>query len=296
MSANRPLLARLPSARQRPSLVSVPSIPAASGAVLPSSNIQAVARAFTVLEALNRRAWSSVGQLHQDTGLPKPTLVRMLQTLIQSGYVTKDPRQNGYCVTVRVQSLSCGFHGDPLVVEAARPWAIALTRELHWPSGVAILDGDGVQIRFSTIYDSSMSPFHATLNMRLSLFSNALGLAYYAFCPESERQTLRTMIGSREDELLEGREKGWLEWRVQRAREQGYAERDPGTEPRNSGTIAVPIMVGERVAATIGLTFFRRGVSQDDTARYVAELRKTATGIERQIASLAMLGASEPDA
>lgn len=296
MSANRPLLARLPSARQRPSLVSVPSIPAASGAVLPSSNIQAVARAFTVLEALNRRAWSSVGQLHQDTGLPKPTLVRMLQTLIQSGYVAKDPRQNGYCVTVRVQSLSCGFHGDPLVVEAARPWAIALTRELHWPSGVAILDGDGVQIRFSTIYDSSMSPFHATLNMRLSLFSNALGLAYYAFCPESERQTLRTMIGSREDELLEGREKGWLEWRVQRAREQGYAERDPGTEPRNSGTIAVPIMVGERVAATIGLTFFRRGVSQDDTARYVAELRKTATGIERQIASLAMLGASEPDA
>jgi IclR family mhp operon transcriptional activator len=86
---------------------------------------------------------------------------------------------------------------------------------------VAILDGDGVLIRFSTIYDSSISPFHATLNMRLSLFSNALGLAYYAFCPESERQMLRTMIGGREDALLDEREKGWLEWRVQRAREQG---------------------------------------------------------------------------
>lgn len=294
LTAMRPLSTGLPSSRPALSLGGVTSIPSAPGVAQPasSSNIQAVSRAFTVLEALNRRAWSTIGQLHQDTGLPKPTLVRMLQTLIQSGYAAKDPRQNGYCVTVRVQSLSCGFHGDPLVVEAARPGAIALTRELHWPSGVAILDGDAVRIRFSTIYDSPISPFHATLNMRLSLFSNALGLAYYAFCPESERKMLRKMIGAREDELLDGREKGWLEWRVRRAREQGYAERDPGTEPRNSGTIAVPIMKGERVAATIGLTFFRRGVQEEDTARYVAALRRTALAIERQIASLETVGAA----
>ncbi|WP_169798339.1 helix-turn-helix domain-containing protein [Sphingomonas soli] len=270
------------------------NIPGGTGTAQPasSSNIQAVSRAFAVLEALNRRAWSTIGQLHQDTGLPKPTLVRMLHTLIQSGYAAKDPRQNGYCVTVRVQSLSCGFHGDPLVVEAARPGAIALTRDLHWPSGVAILDGDAVRIRFSTIYDSSNSPFHATLNMRLSLFSSALGMAYYAFCPESERRMLRKMVGDTEDALLKGREKGWLEWRVQRAREQGYAERDPGTEPRNSGTIAVPIMKGDRVAATIGLTFFRRGVQEDDTVRYVAALRRTALAIEHQMASFEAVGAS----
>jgi IclR family mhp operon transcriptional activator len=252
----------------------------------PDSNIQAVSRAFGLLEALNRRAWSTIKQLHEDTSLPKPTIVRMLQTLIHAGYVTKDPRQNGYCVTMRVQSLSCGFHGDPLVVEAARPWAIALTRELHWPTGVAILDGDKVVIRFSTIYDSSISPFHATLNFRLSLFSNGLGLAYYAFCPETERQMLRSMVGENEDALLGERERGWIEWRVQRARELGYAERDPGTEPRNSATLAVPIMAGERVAATIGLTYFRRAVSADDVVRYVAALRRTAGAIERQIAVL----------
>src|SRR5690606_17747495 len=132
-------------------------------------------------------------------------------------------------------------------------------------------------------------------NMRLSLLSNALGLAYYAFCPESERQMLRTMIGGREDALLDEREKGWLEWRVQRAREQGYAERDPGTEPRNSGTIAVPIMVRERVAATIGLTSFRRAVSQEDTSHYVAALRRTAKGIERQIASIESVGMGDAE-
>ncbi len=228
--------------------------------------------------------------MHQETGLPKPTVVRMLQTLIQGGYVAKDPRQNGYCVTVRVQSLSCGFHSDPLVVEAARPWAIALTRELHWPTGVAILDGDAVTIRYSTIPDTSNSPFHATLNRRLSLFSNALGLAYFAFCPESEREMLRAMAFDRERELLATREQGWLDWRVKRARELGYAERDPGTEPRNSGTIAVPIKSGDRVAATIGLTFFKRAVSTEDAARYANALQRTAVAVEAQIISLKELG------
>lgn len=261
-----------------------------------ASNIQAVSRAFMLLELMNRRAWSSVGQLHKDSGLPKPTIVRMLQTLMQCGYVVKDPRQNGYSVTLRVQSLSCGFHGDPLVVEAARPWAIALTRELHWPVGVAIPNGDSVMIRFSTIYDSSISPFHATLNMRLSLFANALGLAYYAFCPESEQEMLRAMVGDRESALLSSREKGWLEWRVKRARERGFADRDPGTEPRNSGTIAVPIMLDERVAATIGITYFRRGVSAADAARYVQALKRTATAIAKQIVSLERVGAAGSDA
>ena len=257
-----------------------------------SPNIQAVARAFSLLEALNRRPWSTVHQLHGDCDLPKPTIVRMLHTLMDAGYVVKDPRQKGYCVTKRVQSLSCGFQGDPLVVEAARPWAIALTRELHWPCGVAILDGDSVVIRFSTIYDSSISPFHATLNFRLSLFSNGLGLAYYAFCPPTERQMLRAMVGANEDKLLKSRESDWLDWRVSRAQTLGYADRDPATEPRNSGTLAVPIMSGERVAATIGLTYFRRAVTPDDVTRYVSALQQTARRIERQIALLGNFGAA----
>jgi IclR family transcriptional regulator, mhp operon transcriptional activator len=256
-----------------------------------AGNVQSVTRAFGLLEALNRRAWSTVDQLHRDTDLPKPTVVRMLQTLTNGGYVAKDRRQNGYRVTRRVQSLSCGFHSDPLVVEAARPWAIALTRDFQWPAGVAVLDGDGVTIRFSTIPDSPMSPFHSTLNMRLSLFSNALGLAYYAFCPEAEQQMLRAMIGNCENELLASRESDWLEWRVRRAREQGYAIRDPRTEPRNSGTIAVPIMNGDRVAATIGLTYFKRAVTEGDADRYVSALQKTAAAVEAQIASLEVVSA-----
>jgi IclR family mhp operon transcriptional activator len=44
-------------------------------------------------------------------------------------------------------------------------------------------------------------------------------------------------------------------------RRQGYAERDPNVEPRSSNTVAVPIRLGDAIAGTIGLSYFRSAVS-----------------------------------
>ena len=51
-------------------------------------------------------------------------------------------------VYAQVLSLSSGFHKDPLVVEAGRAWAIALTRKYQWPAAIALLDKDAVVVRF----------------------------------------------------------------------------------------------------------------------------------------------------
>ena len=71
----------------------LPGPPAMTDPAPPGPHIQSVARALALLEALNRRAWSTVDQLHRDVALPKPTVIRMLNTLIDAGYVAKDLRQ-----------------------------------------------------------------------------------------------------------------------------------------------------------------------------------------------------------
>lgn len=248
--------------------------------------VQSVSRAIALLAALNRRSVSTIAELHAESGLPKPTIVRLLKGLIADGFVSNDRRQSGYSVTAKVNSLSCGYHGDPLVVEAARPWAIALTRKYHWPIAVGVLDRDAVTIRFSTIPDSPISPFHSSVNRRMGFLSRALGLAYFAFCPASERDFLLRNIDEADRALLAERESGWLEHRVSQARARGYAQRDPGVEPRNSDTIAVPVMLGDRVAATLGVTFFRVGASDHDTDEFVTALQGTAREISAQIARL----------
>ncbi len=250
--------------------------------------VQSVVRAFSLLRAVNQRRVSTVRELQKDTGLPKPTIVRLLNTLVGQGYVANDKLLGGYCVTSLVPTLSAGYHGAPMVVEAARPWCSDLTRRLKWPVSIAMLDDDAVAVRFSTIPDSPVSPFHATLNMRLSLVSRALGRAYLASCPRSERDILVQLL--RKSTNPEDRPAN-LEANVAGVRafvrKHGYAIRDPHVEPKSSSTIAMPIFHGDRVLATVGLTYFRSAVSAKTLEEVlVPPLRAAVEGIEASYAIL----------
>jgi len=250
--------------------------------------VHAVQRVLSLLQALNRRRVSSVDQLHRETGLPKPTVVRMLETLLAEGYVTRDKRQAGYLVTSLVQSLSCGFHGEPLIVQAARPWASAITKRFQWPVSVALLDGSELVVRFSTVSDSPISPAHSTINMRLNLIDRAMGQVYLAFCSESERALLIHMLKTTSADALEhaGGQR-LLEQRLRQIREQGYAVRGPLVPPQNAGTVAVPIKEGNHVLATMGMGYFYSAVSPAVLrTEYVPFLLEAASKIVMQIRSL----------
>jgi IclR family mhp operon transcriptional activator len=250
--------------------------------------VQSVQRALTLLSELNRQRVASVGELHRRTGLPKPTIVRLLETLVAEGFVVSDSRVGGYQVTSKVAALSSGFHGAPMVIEAARPWAIDLTRRLKWPLAVAVLHENAVFVRFSTIPDSPVSPFHATLNMRLSLISRALGRAYLAHCPSGERQLLVRMLSASGD--AEDRPENLpraVQHLVRSTRSRGFAERDPNVEPKNSATIAVPIMAGDLVLATLGLTYFRSAVRRSTVIdTLVPALQEARARIEQSVEAM----------
>jgi hypothetical protein len=66
------------------------------------------ARAMRVLEVLNRVDVVQVEQLHRDTELPKSTLIRILETLTECGYVFQVSRRAGYSLTEKALRLSSG--------------------------------------------------------------------------------------------------------------------------------------------------------------------------------------------
>jgi IclR family mhp operon transcriptional activator len=255
---------------------------------LRSVKVEAAARTLVLLEELNRHRVASIQLLNQATGLPKSTVVRLMKSLCAMGYATNDRRQGGYTVASRVKSLSNGFHGDPLVVEAGRPWTLAFTAQYHWPLAIAVLDGTSVAVRFSTIPDSPVSPFHGTINMRLSLLRRALGRAYLAFCPAEERSMLLDLLARStepEDRLIGDRRR--TQALLTSIRKQGFAERDPTVEPRSSGTIAMPIIGNGKVLATVGMTYFMSAIDRRDvTQRYVPLVQALADDISASVASL----------
>lgn len=246
--------------------------------------VQAVIKALSVLAALNRSGLTTIGELHAKTGIPKPTIVRLLQTLIAAGYVNQDEKTRGYHVTSAIEHLSSGFHGAPMVIEVARPFADQLTRDILWPCAVCTLDLDEVVVNYSTIPDSPVSPFHSSLGRRLSLGGRALGRAYVCFCPPGEQHILRNVMrASANPENNRIDDKAFARILAQ-ARAAGFTDRSPDLEPRSSGTIAMPIRSGDRVLATFGITYFTSAVRQNRSRTAIIEaVRSTVAQIEAKL-------------
>ena len=240
-------------------------------------NIRSVERTMLVLRELNRRSISTIQLLHRETGLPAPTVVRILQTLESLGYAKNVGRRVGYTLTEKIVELSGGFHGFPVIYERAREILSDLTARLLWPAALATLDGDAMVVRLSTIPQSPLSHTHSTLQKRLELLSRAHGRAYLAFCPKEERGRLFELLvenGYSRMSVPDLRER--MRPLLNQTRYQGYAVRDHEIDPQTT-TIAVPVMTGKKVMSTIGLTFFRG--AKPDWAELVQELKAASERI-----------------
>lgn len=249
--------------------------------------VQSVIRALGLLARLNQRGATTLTELNQMTRIPKPSLVRLLGTLIRLGYVHHDPARKAYRVTSAVQELSEGFHGGALLVEAGRAQCVELTRRLKWSAALAVLDGAEMFICFRTIHDSPVSPFSAMLARRRSLLTTGLGRAYLAFCPEAERKLLIAMLKNADDPDLRSRGIDATVADLLAQAAQGYAERDPRAPSDSTSTVAMPIRFEDRILGTLGLTYFTSAIARRDLQRMaVAPLRDAATAIEAAAARL----------
>src|SRR5690606_23245623 len=107
-------------------------------------SIRSVERAIDLLQALNRRPLSTLHDLHKDTGLPKPSIVRLLRTLEAKGLAAQSSSYGTYQLLGHVKTLSCGFHHEPLIIEVAEEIMIEFTRREGWPLALALFDRDAM--------------------------------------------------------------------------------------------------------------------------------------------------------
>jgi len=249
--------------------------------------VNVVVRALQILRALNRQPVSTLDVLHKQTGIPKPTIVRLLQTLQAERLVRHAPQYGAYYLTSEVTSLSSGYHSEPRIVEASSKVADGLTRDLKWPVSVAVHDGDAMVVRYSTIPQSPLSFFHSTINMRISLLTQALGRAYLAFTDPQEQDALIELLAhtSGDREQMTGGTDA-LRAMLADVRARGYALRDPRVRPESS-TIAVPVFEGPRVVATLGLTWFSSALRLEEAVeRFLPPLQQGSAAITQAVRAL----------
>jgi len=247
-----------------------------------SSPPQVLLRGLAVLENLNERVVSSVEQVAADTGLPKATVVRVLQNLASRGYVQRLPRRKGYMVGERVLNLSRGFRSRDAVVQAAQPLLTAFTARFKWPVSLATFEIDTMRVRASS---SEQSPFATTtdrarLNRRVPMLISAHGRAYLGFCPADEREIILSLLkaSGRADDLT-ARDDHYVGVTIEAIRRAGYALTAPMPSEPAIG-LALPVSAGGRVLATISLRYLGRAISERQvTRRYLQPLQELADAI-----------------
>ncbi len=251
------------------------------------SEIRSVVRAVNLIKALNLRPVATIDFLYQQTGLPKPSIVRMMQTLESCGLVKHAPQHGAYFLTSGVLSLSHGYHSEPMIVEAAAPLMDELTLRVKWPVALAMLENFSMVVRYSTIPLSPLALRHSTLNMRLSLVSRAIGRAYLAFCTPEQQDTLLYALATSdnpEDEIAKDMPK--MKLALEEIQSQGFAMRSPSVWPA-SNTLAVPVFESHGVAGSIGLTYFSSVMKPTQVVeKYLVDLQDLASNVGNRLKAL----------
>ena len=247
--------------------------------------VNAVCRALHVLKVANETCIVTVNSIHAETGIPRPTVVRILETLMHEGYVVRDNMCGGYRVTAKVGELSSGYGGISRVIEIARPLSIGLTRQIKWPIGLGVIDGDAIEIVFWTGTISPVVHTNTVLGKRPDLFKSAMGRAYMAFCDDDERERHIARMRRQMPAEFGAKDEAIFRQCLKRAKTAGYAMRDPRTEPVRMTTFGVPLLEKSKVAAVMSVSFFTSSVAQKDVKRAVLNpLLETRLDIEHALA------------
>jgi IclR family transcriptional regulator, mhp operon transcriptional activator len=253
-----------------------------------NDDARGVTRTLAVLRALNTHNGATVTQLSRVTRISRPALYRILDALVHNGYVAADPDRKTYCLTYLVRSLSDGFRDEHWISEIAGPVMNDLQRRVLWPTDLATFANYEMRLRDTTRRRSPLVIDRSAVGAQLSFLRSALGLAYLAHCPASERGAILEMLQrpGHPDHGLASDTVRVLRL-LREVRRRGYGWRFKGADtPENdarsqTATIAVPVYGEAGVVATIGITFFASVLSiQEAARRHLGDLRAAARAIE----------------
>ncbi len=250
------------------------------------TQVRALLRGLDVLRALNRHNGGTVLDLVVETGLPRATIYRLLETLATGGYVAKDATDNRYRLTLQVRALADGFNDEAWVTQIATPLIEALYRDIVWPTAVATLAGTAMVVRHSTDQKSPLAMERSPVGYRVPILTTAVGLAYLAHCGEREQRTiLDALAHSNEPADALARNHTAVERLLAETRGRGFATRFRGANPKTS-SIAVPILLRGNAIASVNITSMNSALTLGEVIeRYLVPLRGTAHAIEERLAS-----------
>jgi DNA-binding IclR family transcriptional regulator len=192
------------------------------------------------------------GDIARRTGIPKPTVTRLVATLVALGYLKQVRGTDTYAMSAGVLSLAQAFLSGLDVRACARPHMMELAESADASVYLAVRDGLDMVLIETCRSQSTMLRSRVSVGSRLALATAASGRAYLSALGRPERDGLIGQVqeayGARWDAHALS-----LERALRDAAVRGYALSAGEWHP-DINTIAVPLLApdGELMALTCG--------------------------------------------
>ncbi|MFC7049311.1 IclR family transcriptional regulator domain-containing protein [Emcibacter nanhaiensis] len=256
--------------------------------------VRALERGLDVLMEVQSSSGTSLNELHQKLGLPKPTLLRMLVTLSKSGLVWQRIADGTYHASaVSLARPKADLTSE--IAEIASPFMEELGHQVHLPSAIAVPRFDHMTIvETNSPLVQLQAAMLGPVGTKLSYIHTATGRAYLAHCDGDERDTL---IERLRPANAGGEEEQALRHILDEVSSRGYSLRDPAHSwfDRNKQTVlrdgrrsmAVAVRLHGKPVASLNITCpTRDGEGDEAVLCHLDLLRRTAAGIGRALERL----------
>jgi len=202
-----------------------------------SGSVQSIERAFGLLEMMaDAGGMMGLSQLAAASGLPLPTIHRLVRTLVDLGYLRQEPSRQ-YVLGPRLIRL--GESSSNMLSVWARPHLARLVDEFGESANMAMLDGDQIVYLAQVQSRHSMRMF-TEVGRRVLPHCTAVGKAILARLPEPEVRELLRRTGMPKHTQTTITDVDAFMAQLHRAQQDGYAT-DEGEQELGVRCVAVAV-------------------------------------------------------
>ncbi|CCH34358.1 IclR family transcriptional regulator [Actinosynnema sp. NPDC047251] len=244
-----------------------------------STGVQSLQRAFDLLERLaDAGGEASLSELAASSGLPLPTIHRLIRTLVTLGYVRQNSNRR---YTLGSRLIRLGESASRQFGTWARPFLARLVDQVEETANLAVLDGDEVVYVAQVPSRHSMRMF-TEVGRRLLPHGTGVGKAMLAQLPREQVRALLDRTGLPAYTPNTITDAGELLASLDRIAEQGYAL-DESEQELGVRCIAVPL-IGAPTMAAVSVSGPEGRLTKDAVDRILPEVLAIARGLADQAA------------